>query len=1359
MTHFIEPNLVKFTSFKDLTNPQSKYLQEFIGNKFRFNDLFKVKKAFVLAEPGYGKTRLFQEIVSNSNIYNCEAVFIDLKSISGNLAGSINTKLKIAKLVSQIKSENELQEIKILKTDQFQLVNSGNCIICLDALDEITLGNSFAEMADKLKILCKEYCNCKIFISCRDHHFKRYESIFSDLNFEYIIINKFSVHQVEDYLKKFGFSTNDTEQLERTLAIRKQDLILQVPRYLNMIGSVAKEKGLDYAKKLNKTELFEQFIYRKLDIEEKRIGAKKKELIKRVLEKLALIMEIYQVNSISKEELITFFDDVHSNLNISFLQQVKLEEFYDKSLLKDNIDTIEFENTEFQEYLAAKELKRMGRADQVIFDLAVDQDIREIIPSWFNTLTFLMDLDIGLLKPLLDFGKKNTSKIQNEQYHRLLTSINTEKLPLDLRKQIFESVFLYYQNILYWIDYHIAENLSYYYDISQSNLLKDSIDARKYKNSVLNIRRSNTAEILDYIIQRKILPNAELDYWKSKLIVFTKESKDTDNSVLQRQSMYALRQFNDISLIERVYPNLNLHDQNVLDSLLIICREINANNAFSINCFVEGTKRESLYARYGLYEIKAKKYIAEFFKYLVEDNTFLNQFYHYESIFKDKEQLLIGNINAVLDDELYGSIMSFLIHVFSDNNFHWALEQSKFVKNICLLMKKYNSEFIFDFISNLDSGFFKNQALLHINFFSSIVEKIQVEKFINELLKVEGGKDTAFSILIEIIRPGRADRDEIYEIGRKYFPDEYKRHEEADKKHQQHGNFEEQRIEKIYNDFLIRLEPQPGKYSSDLFEFFNKNKNDLINKITAEERQRLITLVYSMFKNIEPLEQSLKITSKDGDRKSYHISGSIFVFRECLIIARDLKLDVSKYRQHILNYILFTLDDTLSIIFELIPNPSNEEINELISIYNSKRTDDLYQFHPESFFHFCKQYNIIQSLPVLKGFVENQHLYFYTREIALEIIKDLNPDQDYFCSVFDKYINDQKNEIRLLAINANAYLIELYKNEQAISWRMNAIKENTFPYVEKEGSHTVEPQESELRDKNFAYPLMDLKDIKFKDQFYDLLEFSFQLVSRGKDYWSYTKYIWDIVLRYFSNLKAYRTYDFILELEQFIDKYSAVSGVNWFQEKLIVLKNAYIAYIGKPSDISECIKKYNRIKSYQYLSIATEYDLVQLVRSVIKNDLQQFIESEGFYKEINTLHGKQEDLIQKTLKIKLESCFSRRGLRPSEVLVRREEQLYDDKRPDILISYGFIGPLVLELKRCNNKEVSQASERKKYKKKMIQYVKGNESSHGFLLLLQTEEIYTLEKYLPILKELYRDTPIIEVYGYNCLSDKSSPSPS
>ena len=162
-----------------------------------------------------------------------------------------------------------------------------------------------------------------------------------------------------DYLVQAGHPEKEVnELLARVMQFSHGKLVLQIPRYLFYFEQYIKEKSIKNVTHISRNDLFEYFIYSKLDLEEKNLEASSiKEVIKRVLEKLALTMEIYQTNNISKEELMTFFDDIKSDLKLVVLSQINLETFIEKTILQpsaQDLNRIEFENTEFQEYLARK---------------------------------------------------------------------------------------------------------------------------------------------------------------------------------------------------------------------------------------------------------------------------------------------------------------------------------------------------------------------------------------------------------------------------------------------------------------------------------------------------------------------------------------------------------------------------------------------------------------------------------------------------------------------------------------------------------------------------------------------------------------------------------------------------------------------------------------------------------------------------------------------------------------------------------------------------------------------------------------------------------------------------------------------
>jgi len=468
---YIQPVIKFYSSFDealsaDLERDQYFFVKE---DKWEFKNVFNFPKTFIVAEPGHGKTRLLREIALRASNEGKKAICVESK--------------KIIEATAEEFILNQLKKASAVRSGGFELKNEENIIVCFDALDEVKL-EDFSRTVEKIKTFLAEYEKITAIISCRWHFFRKHRELFSELDSRYARIFPFSTEQVESYLRHNSISQENIEKIFNTLSFRGRDLVIQTPRYLELLASYIKDKGIENISEITKTVLFEFFIYRKLEIEDENLNTQKRDLIKRVLEKLALIMETYQNNLLKKDELMSFFDDLQSDLKLSLLQQIPIEIFFDKTLLKDNIDTIEFDNTEFQEYLAAKEIIRLGKNIRTIFELSVDPEIREIYPSWFNTLGFVVDLDISILKPLLDFGRMSKEgTTQDEEYHRFLTKVDIERLPAEERKEIFEQVFTYYQSVLHWIDWDIAKNLSYYFDKSQLDLIKRYTDRKRFRNN------------------------------------------------------------------------------------------------------------------------------------------------------------------------------------------------------------------------------------------------------------------------------------------------------------------------------------------------------------------------------------------------------------------------------------------------------------------------------------------------------------------------------------------------------------------------------------------------------------------------------------------------------------------------------------------------------------------------------------------------------------------------------------------------------------------------------------------------------------------------------------------------------------
>ena len=162
--------------------------------------------------------------------------------------------------------------------------------------------------------------------------------------------------------------------------------LLSIPRYLTYFSKYVEQKG-DI---LNISDLFELIMGNSIQSAiSKRQDLKKNEsfriLIQRVLEKVAFIMEIGHKDQISKDELYTILDGLKGNMAQMLLANFDIL-FFENRILKDTSGILKFENTEIQEYLAAKELCRQDNIESVLYDVAVQKELKHIYPNWYDVI-------------------------------------------------------------------------------------------------------------------------------------------------------------------------------------------------------------------------------------------------------------------------------------------------------------------------------------------------------------------------------------------------------------------------------------------------------------------------------------------------------------------------------------------------------------------------------------------------------------------------------------------------------------------------------------------------------------------------------------------------------------------------------------------------------------------------------------------------------------------------------------------------------------------------------------------------------------------------------------------------------------
>ena len=1342
---YIKPNLKRYNTLKALL--ESKVSVLFFEPNIQIEELHNQKQTFLISEPGIGKTRLLKEQLLHGDK---EGIFIDLKKLRKITIDSfIETNGRISILKEKNYNE-DLKNWKIFKTKKFKLENSNKLIFCFDALDEVK-DEDFSEVVDNLKNFMQKYNQSNFLISCRKNYLNKWQHLFSEIDFDYIEIFPLDTPKIKDYLSAFGIDQKKIDDLLERLWFQNRPSILQSPRYLEMIAELVEKEGVDKLKTISRGELFEKFIYKKINIEsEKTNEANCQEIIKKVLEKLALIMEIYQSNQITKDELMEFFDNTKSNLNVVFLNQVSINYFYERSLLKDNIDSIEFENTEFQEYLAAKEILSLGRLEQVIFDLAVVKYLGEIHPSWINTLSFLIESEINILKNVFEYVFSNPQSVHSEEHIRLLAKYNVEKLALEDKKDIFKMVYSYYQDTGHWIDYDIAEKLSFYYEVSLHEYIEKDIINKGIKGDAKKVIKANSATLVAFLVEKKLLTEAQREKWKIRLKRFLYERNQ--NEVVLRRSLFALGKFKEMQLFtsQLIKKVFNAGDTATIANLIHALEDIDLNHPVVINCILKGVKINNASARRALYKIKEKDGLKQVLDEFIKDNSILYEFIEYEDIYQDEDEEFIKNLKRNTDGFAIVKLKKIVTAALS-NHFLYRTEKSHFIQEIVLLIKEYSPKYIFELARNYSS----NDNIFALEYiFSLLLGKEDIQKFIKSIKDVDNNlARIAVQTLQQIRYSSRSDNEEIYELGRHYLKNEYK---QIEAKEAQITSKQQKRDMKIYNDFKYKLKPKKNKYFPDVFQFYFDNKDKLEPFLTEADKSRLGKLVKgSVFNVFDPGKQKLTINQRySGGSTTYTTDTWIKIFGTCILVAKVLELDISPYRQKILNYIPFSYYDHYKTISVLIPNPTDKELNNVLKLYQD-RNDDLIIFMPRNIIDLCGKYKIKRSIPILEFFVESDQISFFDRKDALNSIAQIDEGAKiYFQNIFSKYkvAGDKQQE---LADVANEILIRKFKDEDAIKWRFEELKSRAFTFKRAKGAHSIGFQEREIDDKEFAQPLIQLKNVQYKSKFLRLLEDSFEILKKGKDYFAYASYLWEIVVEYFKNLKELRSYKILEDLEFLIKKHAKQNRMNWFSYRFQQLKLEYIIYIGKPQNISDCIKKYNFFKEKIYLDISTPRDLFDLIKKIINEDLKKWVEDEGAYKFIEKYKPQKgqkferEDLIQKTIKTQFENGLLKADLRKEDFHIQRESRLLDDKRTDFLISYGFIGPILIEIKLTKNNEITDKVKREKYKSKLIQYIKGTNSHYGIFIIFQTESNNSLEKYLPILQQLYKTEKYIEVVGLNC----------
>lgn len=348
----------------------------------------------------------------------------------------------------------------------------------------------------------------------------------------------------------------------------------------------------------NRIQLFQKFIKERLSWDKEHFATSyslndEEERALELLRKVSIAMEMLGSRNIDSKDLQTLISDK------SDFELIKHCTVFNK---EESFEQWKFEHNNFQEILSAEKLAELPF--ETVIDFISFKGYNKIQPSWTNTVSFLISLldenDI-LFQPLVDWIIFNDPEI--------LVKVEKERIPQQIRTEIFIRIFEYYKGLNIWINSNKFShaNLAYF---GQS---EDTIEFI-------------VSEILDVMNPKRIRLNAIhiFEY-------FSISDSQTQNVIKQKLLSILKAEEFDTEFIHAIIiaiENLGCTNKDTIDELMSIYG-----------------KRNSRYIRAAMYSLINRSKLADYYidYYIAGLDVYLGKY----TILDDREITSLG-------DEDYG---------------------------------------------------------------------------------------------------------------------------------------------------------------------------------------------------------------------------------------------------------------------------------------------------------------------------------------------------------------------------------------------------------------------------------------------------------------------------------------------------------------------------------------------------------------------------------------------------------------------------------------------------------------------------------------------------------------------------------
>lgn len=1282
MEYYITPQIRKYETIDDLLENSNKSRSLFdMEDYLSIDNLLQNDFVCIVGEPGIGKTKLIDEI---KKLFSNETVFIRTAS----------------KLIS------------IPKGIEY-------CLI--DALDEVE-GNAFHSTLQLIKQYKKDNLKTKVLFTCRKHYVASYKHIFASCkDLFYVELCRLKDKDVIEVIDK-------CPERIKTNVFKSPKLreLLTIPRYLKLLLEYKTSKD-DIS---NIGELFEYFVSSSIQIaitNHKGITntGNLKIIIQRVLEKIAFIMEISHKDQISKDELYTILDEVKGNMTQMLITNIDIL-FFENRILKDTNGILQFENTELQEYLAAKELCRQDNIESILYDVAVQKSLKHIYPNWYDVIPHISYKEdnihtfINVIKLIISYE----SSLENEGFESLLKYVDSSVLLIQQKEEIFIMMIEHYLRTPTYVIWRsqILKLIQDCYTSGCNTILMAPF------NKLNNIQLANINAILETIVAANKLDKNISKYWTDAANSFIKEENE-DKKLASLNLYKALKGQEELIHLSKSYHSFskNIKEKycEVTGYEKFTCRDV-------VDCWLASCYKNNPYAINAILCIENPSTMVYAYNKIIEADK-LKEFFSpkgsllvcYELYLK-KQFDIVWN-NSIENKKLFSKIIASFINNHSYSSYS---EFDAIIKQI-LLEKETGAIFIDSFENDWDlKNIFRRFEAKNID-----VELISTLEILLHDSKIDDRYvDNILTTLINKIRNEKDKQTSISEYITRY-ADTFKLWDRTSSETEK-MKLENPELMKAYLELSDSQISMQTKYETAFKLSIH------LEFIKQQEPQPLIDVISCFFDNVD-LD---KMTLEKKNENSYTLSLALTKIPDFVKVISDLEFNdiLLKYR--------VLLAKTLPILcctstnfdsnkiannYRSIIGTLNKEEKEKLVTWWKSRKDDFMKISPESIFKCITDYGITELAYKLEeyinDYIKQQDLnHKLTASKALELISKgyLIWDIEKYRNVFNSSVEEGIDSIKM---QCNAIMIEKYQAPEAIKWRFEYFRRNIVESSNDDTSHArfISQEESEIISSNphmFRCFMNIMDNDSVTKQMFDLFDFALGLCNKSKTQ-EYSRYLLAQIYLFFVNTNDVNC---ISSLRKKVEKFSA-ANVSFLAYN--IMNNAEKMYLEKEkTPIYKSIKLYNKCIEESHLEIRNDGDLKRYFTHILI-EVQKEIQDQGIYSLVRQ-EALSEDFIQRELKNTIINKCCQLGL--ETIQIDREVTLQDNKRTDLLIRYGMCNPIMVELKLLHNNEIQNKTKRLEYKNKFFQYINATNACLSVFWVFDVHKKGSSRTKYEELKEEYKD---------------------